>query len=250
MKKFYALLAAMLFTMSMAVTTASAAQVLHTAEDGYIIPNVMQWYLDREYGKSTNYDDGGTPPFLMEASGAFWFDHGDINYTADDIATATLNIHLRKRGGAGRPPIPAGDTFSVLLHAYSTDHVFDQWAAVEGDVYAQSEVDYSHTMQLDVTDPATPLELVSFDVTDIVKGWLDGTYTNYGLRLWMYDNNFVSPIDAPKDGFIYWVSADEDHATYGFNAAPFLDIAPVPVPAAVWLLGAGLVGLIGLRRRN
>jgi hypothetical protein len=25
---------------------------------------------------------------------------------------------------------------------------------------------------------------------------------------------------------------------------------PVPVPAAVWLLGSGLLGLIGIRRRN
>lgn len=29
-----------------------------------------------------------------------------------------------------------------------------------------------------------------------------------------------------------------------------LSAAPVPVPAAVWLLGSGLVGLVGLRRKN
>lgn len=29
-----------------------------------------------------------------------------------------------------------------------------------------------------------------------------------------------------------------------------LEIAPVPVPAAVWLLGSGLLGLLGLRRRG
>jgi len=29
-----------------------------------------------------------------------------------------------------------------------------------------------------------------------------------------------------------------------------LQVAPVPIPAAVWLFGAGLVGLIGLRRKN
>jgi len=25
--------------------------------------------------------------------------------------------------------------------------------------------------------------------------------------------------------------------------------APVPVPAAIWLLGSGLIGLVGIRRR-
>ncbi len=29
-----------------------------------------------------------------------------------------------------------------------------------------------------------------------------------------------------------------------------IEYAPVPVPAAVWLLGSGLLGLIGIRRRN
>jgi hypothetical protein len=35
-----------------------------------------------------------------------------------------------------------------------------------------------------------------------------------------------------------------------FKGATSFDVNPVPVPAAVWLLGSGLVGLVGLRRRN
>jgi hypothetical protein len=34
----------------------------------------------------------------------------------------------------------------------------------------------------------------------------------------------------------------------GFGAN--LDVTPTPIPAAAWLLGSGLVGLAGLRRRN
>jgi len=44
-----------------------------------------------------------------------------------------------------------------------------------------------------------------------------------------------------------------DLAGSAYSAVPFsggLVTAPVPVPAAVWLLGSGLLGLIGLRRKN
>ena len=39
-------------------------------------------------------------------------------------------------------------------------------------------------------------------------------------------------------------------AIFNLNAADGADIgAPVPVPAAVWLLGSGLLGIIGIRRK-
>ena len=34
------------------------------------------------------------------------------------------------------------------------------------------------------------------------------------------------------------------------NVVITADIAPVPVPAAVWLFGSGLVGLVGVARRK
>jgi hypothetical protein len=44
---------------------------------------------------------------------------------------------------------------------------------------------------------------------------------------------------------------DGDRLTLGqyFSSAGFQQTAAVPIPAAVWLLGSGLVGLVGLRRR-
>jgi hypothetical protein len=38
--------------------------------------------------------------------------------------------------------------------------------------------------------------------------------------------------------------------TPAYFAMDDLESNPVPVPAAVWLLGSGLIGLIGIRRRN
>jgi len=56
-----------------------------------------------------------------------------------------------------------------------------------------------------------------------------------------------------SDGDVDGWGFDSDMSTWGdagptapYAAAP----APVPVPAAVWLLGSGLAGLIGMRRRG
>jgi hypothetical protein len=36
----------------------------------------------------------------------------------------------------------------------------------------------------------------------------------------------------------------------GFFDTVSFDVAPVPVPAAVWLFGSGLLGLVGVARRR
>jgi hypothetical protein len=40
----------------------------------------------------------------------------------------------------------------------------------------------------------------------------------------------------------------DTYATYTIGAN--IDVTPTPIPAAAWLLGSGLLGLIGIRRRN
>jgi len=50
------------------------------------------------------------------------------------------------------------------------------------------------------------------------------------------------------DGSIQGINSDGTNWTSATLTIP--EAAPVPVPAAVWLLGTGLIGLIGIRRRK
>lgn len=246
MKKIYAVLVAMFFTMGMAMTTAQAAPValppamnIAVAEDGYFISAISNWYMGRDYGKSgmTNI-----PGMIINSFGYFLFDSAaitDAGYTADLIANASLNFYLRDQS-RGRPPTGLGDSFEATVTASSSAHVFDPFAGSLGSVYSGTAVTHVHTMGVDVTQHGVT-ELVSIDITDIVKGWVAGTYQNFGVQLLKTTTGV--------DNWIYWV-ASEDSSIQFAGKHPYLQVNPVPVPAALWLLGAGLIGIIGLRRRK
>ena len=69
-----------------------------------------------------------------------------------------------------------------------------------------------------------------------------------------------SLVNAPLFGytqysFVTQATSSSTTLSFGFRNDPtyfFLDdvdVSPVPIPGAVWLLGSGIVGLIGLKRR-
>jgi hypothetical protein len=90
-----------------------------------------------------------------------------------------------------------------------------------------------------------------------LAGLAAGAGSFVDMYLWQYQtfDGFFAP---DTEGFIDATGAYND--TYsavlriGLNETgdfyTEINPAPVPVPAAVWLLGSGLLGLIGIRRRN
>lgn len=54
-----------------------------------------------------------------------------------------------------------------------------------------------------------------------------------------------------KTGGYFWLMEDIGGGDYDYNdLCASIKVTPTPVPAAVWLFGSGLVGLVGLRRKN
>lgn len=89
-----------------------------------------------------------------------------------------------------------------------------------------------------ITPHKTYLETIELDMADMVRGWLDGAYANHGIKLDILRAD-------PGTRFYMWAFTMED----GMHQ-PELNVQVVPVPAAVWLLGFGIMGLVGLRRRK
>ena len=81
---------------------------------------------------------------------------------------------------------------------------------------------------------------ITGNITNLVRDWYNGNTANYGL----------ATSDTYTTAGLLRISA---HEATGTANDPKLTVsytpAPVPIPAAVWLLGSGLIGLVGLRRK-
>ena len=87
--------------------------------------------------------------------------------------------------------------------------------------------------------------------------WLDygGGEVVAGITSFIFDeNDLLNPPEAPDWSDGYWTVGTstayyEDWIKIYVPAAMF-GISPVPIPSTVWLLGSGLLGLIGIARRK
>jgi hypothetical protein len=83
----------------------------------------------------------------------------------------------------------------------------------------------------------------AIDITELYNAWVLGTVENNGIVLISDSANANA-----AGGAIGAVGAKFAGLDGSEGVAP--SISTVPVPGAVWLLGSGLLGIIGLRRRK
>jgi len=250
MKKIYAVTVATTLALGLSMGQATAATTttnISVLEDGYYLGNFANWYNTSPFAKAysaTGDMNGSGVPSDLSTQGYFKYDINALStagITAADVSSATMNFYLRAKGGMGPTPLPIGQSDSWSINPYESAPDFTDYAGTRGSVSGSYTVNRIISPTVDVTTGAT--ELITLDVTDIVKGWLAGTYNNYGLEMvdLTYDTGYS----------LYWATMEDTGATYG-NVTPYLQVStsPVPVPGAIWLLGSGMAGLFGLKRRR
>ena len=144
----------------------------------------------------------------------------------------------------------AGDSFNALWDA-DDDGVFGGGASV----FAAAPTFWGDSASAEAAGAAIMLALGSADWTNATGG--DGfivpyyTFTGTGItdqldsmKAW-YE---TEEIDLVTDSLFPAVMGDR----FNFEAIPYtsFSVSAVPVPAAVWLFGSGLLGLIGVARRK
>lgn len=154
------------------------------------------------------------------------FDVTGLTLDANERATINLYVVDTAAAGFGQSPTPAAPVTTLLMPAQSVWTASTvTWATKPSAGPVAASVVVSGINQW-----------VSFDVTDLVSGWIANPSSNLGVVL---RQEAVVINNGPVMG-VFSASASADR--------PFLEIAPIPEPAVLSLLGLG--GLALLRRRG
>jgi len=166
------------------------------------------------------------------------FDLSSVMLLASQVKSATINLFSLNALRAFENPTPALPATTDLRQ------VTEDWD--EQTVTWDSRPAVAATPVASVVQTGVG-QWVTFDVTDLVKLWLTDPSSNYGVQI--SQRNVVDfAVPGARDRYVASLYASS--AIGDATQRPFIEVAPVPVPAAFGLLAMAVTGLGALRLRR
>jgi hypothetical protein len=206
----------------------------------------------KAYTSSTDYAGPGSGVNVTAASSAPFFGH---SWTAHDIQVFT----------------PGSYTFDVTLGAGNPETGTLSATVGAGQLGMHMLFDWNGNNNIDVFVVASMSSifgaglLYSSQTNTKTSGQFkcDSNFTGTIVKNCIYDGAQYGTAGAPTKGEVWMLASTDGNGDGimgipmatggpfgGFNANFNANMAVVPVPAAVWLFGSGLLGLVGIARRK
>ncbi len=206
--------------------TGSSNAALWDRGGGLIYDDVLNitWLQDADYGAGSIYDDGSsiTDGRMSWANAVAWADHLEYYDSVRDVNWTNWRLPAAyNRDNSG--PDEGYVSGSEMGYMY-----YENLGNPEGGLINNTSFESG--------GPGGPI--VSFQNTQLHVYWSDTEYSPNPIHAWYFI------LYTGEQGYFY------KHSLYSCAwAVRNGDVSAVPIPSAVLLLGSGLIGLVGFRRK-
>jgi hypothetical protein len=261
-------------TLAMGITTVSTSAMAEMIAGGNytmeiqispeLVPGTGIPAVGTDGAWNSSFTFGGLP---TAATSTGIFDNGT---TLNPTPTGTFGSSIGGDGIAGTIGISVcGSCGNITFNSFN----FDTIANTAGGNFAQEGGN------LGLWVGSTSATVTTFNPVGRLGGIDQGTNSFFGPNPWNYGSFTTGSQTGPSGtlsgtavtniGDVNGDGIDDYTATFvsntlvgeewgpGFSGTPYTEVwqmeilsAPIPVPAAVWLMGSGLVGLVGVARRK
>jgi len=203
--------------------------------------NVSMYWDGNAYNASSDYTGPGSAANVTASSTTPFFGHTWVAHDIQVFTPGSYSFDATLGGGNNESgtlnvSVPTGQLGMHMLFDWNGNNNIDVFVVAAANTVFGSGIGYSANFK--ACNAAT--------IKNCLWDYLD--YGSAGQPIasnpWM-----LSSVDGNGDG-VMGIPMPSGGPFAGFNANFNANLAPVPVPAAAWLFGSGLLGLVGIARRK